>query len=265
MSLPISVQKTSKFAVLGGKGEEKVEVIGKLKSQSKDQGKNQKVVSSQHVKSAEPESATLESSKELDLEDLILKTLGLESKIEDTWMFSQERGIDHQSLIGTVKSLLVDRYVCDEQFSVTFWALTNEGMDVKSNGSAEVQVFNAIPAEGIEVAELNKLLGETAKIGVGVCMKNKWIKKDGSRLVKVVSTVKDETVDLLEKVSQGQPANEEELKNLKKRKLVQQITRKSYRITKGPDFSPIRVKKMADLHKSMLDDKEEVKCSFKTP
>eukprot|EP01034_Spumella_vulgaris_P033229 gene33229-41000_t len=45
---------------------------------------------------------------------------------------------------------------------------------------------------------------------------------------------------------------EEELKNLKKRKLVQQVTRKSYKITRGPDFREIRVRKVADLTKAML-------------
>lgn len=71
---------------------------------------------------------------------------------------------------------------------------------------------------------------DVAKIGVGSCMKNKWLSKAGDLLVPTVSDVVDATALLLQKVSlsvSGQVVDlasaEEDLKNLKKRKLVQQV------------------------------------------
>jgi phenylalanyl-tRNA synthetase alpha chain len=186
-----------------------------------------------------------------NLEPLILSTLAKENEISDTYTFSQKTGIDHQMLVGVVKSLLVDRYVVDEPLSTTYWTLTEEGKEVLLRGSAEVQVYNAVPPGSSEVV----------KIGLGVCMKNKWLKKAGDKIVRAASSIKDETSSLLTMIDEGlgqESIPEEELKNLKKRKLVQQITRKSYRVNKGPDFKEKRVRKVADLHKSMLGEKNEV-------
>lgn len=61
-------------------------------------------------------------------------------------------------------------------------------------------------------------------------MKNKWLSKAGDLLVPTVTDVVDATALLLQKVSlsvSGQAVDltsaEEDLKNLKKRKLVQQV------------------------------------------
>ena len=71
---------------------------------------------------------------------------------------------------------------------------------------------------------------DMAKIGVGSCMKNKWLSKAGDLLIPTVSDVVDTAALLLQKVSlnvSGQgvdlSSSEEDLKNLKKRKLVQQV------------------------------------------
>ncbi len=198
-----------------------------------------------------------------DLEQHILTRLATDGIIADTWTLSQEIGIDHQSLVGVVKSLLVDRYVADEALSTTFWALTEEGKEVVSNGSPEVRVFNAVAAEGVSVSSLNSQLGEVAKIGMGVCMKNKWLQKKGDLIVRNCDSVTDDTTVILQRVESGDSTvPEAELNNLKKRKLVQTVTRKSYRISKGPDFKEKRVRKVADLHKSMLGNKNEVKIFF---
>ena len=51
-------------------------------------------------------------------------------------------------------------------------------------GSPEFIVFNSIPTnDGIAVGDLNKAAGDVAKIGLGQCMKNKWVKKDGDKIV----------------------------------------------------------------------------------
>ena len=65
-------------------------------------------------------------------------------------------------------------------------------------GSPEFIVFNAVPAnDGIAVGDLNQKVGDMAKIGLGQCMKNKWLKKDGDKVVRVMDEVKDETAEIL--------------------------------------------------------------------
>ena len=106
---------------------------------------------------------------------------------------------------------------------------------------------------------MNTTVGDVAKIGLGQCMKNKWVKKDGDKIVRVLNEVKDETAHILKEVDSGVTSiSEKILQDFKKRKLVQQITRKSYKISKGPEFKPQRVRKMADLTKEMLGNKTEM-------
>ena len=173
----------------------------------------------------------LSESPSVDLEALLLSTLAANNEISDSWEFSIEAGIDHQNLVGTVKSLLVDAYVIDEPLTTTFWTLTEEGSEIALKGSPEFQVFNAVPEGGILMTELQNAVGvEAAKIGLGPCMKQKWLKKDGDKIFKIATSINDETATILKQILSGsndKSVPEEELKNLKKRKLVQQITRKS--------------------------------------
>ncbi len=156
------------------------------------------------------------------------------------------------------------RYVADEALSTSFWTLTDEGGDIIKNGSPEFQVLLAVPTDeiGISTSELqSKLPADVVKIGLGPCMKNKWLTKKGDNIIRVISTTPvDETSNTLMSIaaSGGDKINEEEIKNLKKRKLIQQITRKSLRITKGPEFRLTRVRKMADLTKEMLGEKSDM-------
>jgi hypothetical protein len=194
-----------------------------------------------------------------DLEQIILNYLVSHSAIDDTISFAQENNVDHQLLVGEIKSLLVDGYILDEPLSKSFWALTDEGADIASNGSPEFQIFSAVsPTDGMSVGDLNAKFGNVAKIGLGACMKSKWLRKEGEAYYRAVDNAEDETAILLSALRDGRPVSEEDLKNLKRRKLVQQVTKKSFRVTRGPEFQPVRVKKMADLTKSMLGNKNEV-------
>lgn len=97
---------------------------------------------------------------------------------------------------------------------------------------------------------------------MGPCMKSKWVKKNGDILVRDAdpSTVADTTREQLQAVVEGRQdaLTEDDYKNLKRRKLVQQVVRKSARVTRGPNYRSKRVKKFADLTKDMLGNKSEV-------
>jgi phenylalanyl-tRNA synthetase alpha chain len=249
----IRIVKTKKFAALSLQSQSNQEIEPTSKSKAVKQVTTP-------VTQSTTSAAADESTNKPDIESLVLSYVSANGEIVDTYDFAVLNQLDHQEVIGAVRSLMVDQYLVDEPLSVTLWSPTDEGKEVISKGSPEIQVLQAIPADGITVANLNKLLGETAKIGVGVCMKNKWIQKKGEMLMTTGKEVIDETQKVLQQVQEtsGINMNEEELKNLKKRKLVQQITRKSYRVLKGPDFRENRVRKVADLTKQMLGKKEEV-------
>lgn len=205
-------------------------------------------------------SATTELSSDA-LEQALLSRLASEGAVEDTWTFAQGLGVDHQAVVGVLKSLLVDQYVVDEPLTVSYWTLTDEGADIASTGSAEFRVYSAVPAEGgADLNEIQAQVGEAvAKIGLGPCMKNKWLKKEGERVVRLAADVKDTTREVLLGVQQMTgPVEEEEMKNLKRRKLVQQVVRKSFRLAKGPCFRSVRARRYADLTKDMLGNKNEV-------
>ena len=69
--------------------------------------------------------------------------------INDSWEFACCHGIDHQSVIGTMKSLLADAYVVESVKTVEIWQLSAEGKKVASEGSPEFQVLFSIDNERI--------------------------------------------------------------------------------------------------------------------
>lgn len=194
-----------------------------------------------------------------DVENLILKTLSINNIIEDTWNFAQNHLIDHQIVIGVLKSLLVDKYVKDEVINTTLWILTEEGEGIINSGSPEYQVFSAVLEEGVTLEYLNEKLGDSiVKIGLGPCMKNKWLAKNKNLIIRNTNSVEDETALILRQLSSGVEISEDDLKNLKRRKLVNQQIRKSYRIEKGEEFSETRQKRWADITREMLGNRDDM-------
>ncbi len=67
-------------------------------------------------------------------------------------------------------------------------------------------------------------LGEAGKLGQNIAFKNKWIvKREGNVLVRNIKCIRDEIQNLLEQIHAGILLNEETLKDLKKRKLVDKM------------------------------------------
>jgi phenylalanyl-tRNA synthetase alpha chain len=118
--------------------------------------------------------------------------------IEDSWDLACSNNIDHQVIIGNMKSLLADAYVNDIGKSVEIWLLTPEGQTVMAQGSPEYQVYLAVPdGSGIPLSSLAEIVGPAvSKIGLGPCMKNKWIKKDKDMLVRLAADAVDETAEM---------------------------------------------------------------------
>uniref|UniRef100_A0A672QSE1 phenylalanine--tRNA ligase n=1 Tax=Sinocyclocheilus grahami TaxID=75366 RepID=A0A672QSE1_SINGR len=167
-------------------------------------------------------------------------------------------GVDHQLIVGAVKSLqALGEVISAEQKSSKHWELTGEGCEIAEQGSHESRVFNAIPDKGLPQNELMKM--PSGKVGFSKAMSNKWIRLDkahegGPRVFKTVETIEDTVRDKLQLVQKGLSAKlkDKEKNELKKRKLLSEVTVKSYRITKGSSFSTTINKQETELTPEMI-------------
>ena len=116
--------------------------------------------------------------------------------IEDTFPWSASQNLNHAAVVGSVKSLLVEEYVANEALSTSFYSLTEEGESILKDGAQEIVVLKALVEAGkLSMVDLQTKVGKNiAKIGMGNCMKLKWVKKDGADLVplKQLTEVTDE-------------------------------------------------------------------------
>ncbi|XP_062874950.1 phenylalanine--tRNA ligase alpha subunit [Trichomycterus rosablanca] len=167
-------------------------------------------------------------------------------------------GVDHQVVVGAVKSLQsLGEVINAEQRSSKHWELTGEGREIAEKGSHEAQVFNAIPEDGLPQSQLMKL--PTGKVGFSKAMSNKWIRVDkghegGPRVFRAVESIEDTVRVKLQQVQKGQTSQleEKEKNELKKRKLLTEVTIKSYWITKGSNFSTTITKQETELTPEMI-------------
>ncbi|KAJ4851445.1 hypothetical protein Tsubulata_031893, partial [Turnera subulata] len=172
-------------------------------------------------------------------EDAILGYLKDHESIDNSRDFAQERGIDHNDIVSVVTSLKGFQFIEAEDIKEETWILTEEGKKYAAEGSPEMQLLLALPAEGsISKDELQKKLDPAVfKIGCSQAGKNKWVEmgKQVSRKVKV-EDVKDKVKDSLVKIENGQ----------------------SYKVTKGPKYAPKRKKVATDLTRENLQSWKEL-------
>ena len=106
----------------------------------------------------------------------------------------------------------------------TIWTVTKEGMNIVSNGSPEYLVYCSVPlgTEGITLTDLVATAGDNCKLGLGRCIKNKWLMKQGDIITKTIEDATDATAEILHAVASGNAnsVNQKELGILKKRKLI---------------------------------------------
>ncbi|XP_030591414.1 phenylalanine--tRNA ligase alpha subunit [Archocentrus centrarchus] len=167
-------------------------------------------------------------------------------------------GVDHQVIVGAVKSLqALGDVISAELRSSKHWELTEEGTEIAEQGSHEARVFSCIPLEGLAQSELMKL--PFGKIGFSKAMSNKWIRVDkahegGPRIFRTVDSIEDQVREklLLVQKSNSTQLEEKEKNELKKRKLLSEVTVKSYWITKGNSFSTTITKQETELTPEMI-------------
>lgn len=179
------------------------------------------------------------------------------SGIEDSEKFASSLEVDHQVVVGAMKSLqtLDANLITAAPKERSINSLTDEGEQIVSHGSHEVRFFNAIPADGLATAELNNIVGASfASVAQGRAMKNKWIRLDkaAGKFFRVAESVTDDTQRDLIAVRDGKSVPEDVLAELKKRKLVGIRSYTVYSIQKGSTFTTKIVRPEADLTSAMI-------------
>jgi phenylalanyl-tRNA synthetase alpha chain len=145
-------------------------------------------------------------------EDAMLTFLASESPesangIADSYVWAVAHAWDPQVVIGAANSLLTEGYIETSPVSTSFYTLSAEATSILKEGSQEFRVLDAVTAAGkLTMEVLHAQLGaDVSKIGMGNCLKNKWVQKDGADLVPAVSLadVQDSTQMALKTLADG--------------------------------------------------------------
>ncbi|XAR55438.1 Phenylalanine--tRNA ligase [Bertholletia excelsa] len=197
-------------------------------------------------------------------EEAMLGFLEKNEEIADSGKFATQHGIGHQELTNIIKSLHGFRLVDAQDIKRGRWVLTEEGKIYASAGSPEVQVFLAIPPDGISPEELQRKLDPSIlKIGRSQAIKNQWVEM-GKQLVKrKVEVVEDKVKDLLIRVQEGEFTDPKEIDALKRRKLIASHTWKGYSVRNGPSYARQRKKFVTDLTRENLQRGDWKEMEFK--
>lgn len=187
-----------------------------------------------------------------------------ELSIGNSEEWASSSGLDHSVVKDVVKSLHGFGYVEAETVKKVRWVLTAEGKIYTIGGSPEVQVFAAVPAEGISTVDLKRKLDALVyDVGFNRAMKNKWLQTSKGLTSKKVEDVKDEVRNQLTAIQDGKDIPEASITELKKRKLVEARNDTWFSLKKGPNYAPRRVKPETDLTRELLQSGEWLKREFK--
>nr|XP_036215407.1 phenylalanine--tRNA ligase alpha subunit [Bactrocera oleae] len=165
--------------------------------------------------------------------------------------------VDHQKIVGALKSIEAHGDLLKAEVTlVKSLELTEEGQTVMTNGSHEANLYGTVPSEGVPQDELMKS-GPNAKIGYSKAMSLGWIFLDKSVSPPLVKRKVDKIEDTVKKSLEEISKNKADLpphviKEFKKRKLLQEITTKSFILSKGPEFATTLTKLETDLTVDML-------------
>lgn len=107
-----------------------------------------------------------------------------------------------------------------------------------------------------------------AKVGFAKAMKNKWVRLEASKteVTRIEANLKDDERNQLRQYQEVPALDNHDKKTvdaLKKRKLLNVVTSKSYRVTKGPEFQPTRQKLETQLTADMLRSGSWKDCQVK--
>ncbi|EAN80356.1 phenylalanyl-tRNA synthetase alpha chain, putative [Trypanosoma equiperdum] len=195
------------------------------------------------------------------MENTILKAL-VGSEVIKSDVLAQELGVDHQVVVGAIKSLEAGGYVTSEIEKRPTWKLTAEAIKICEEGSPEFQLWELLAAgEMPQDAVAGKLGRDVTAVALSNGMKTKTFvlrKEDGKVIINrspSVSSFRDTTRLVLSDAARNQHIDPKDGDMLKKRKLATLEDIKVFSVRRGPSFAPeVRGKAAGDLTKEMLLD-----------
>lgn len=197
-------------------------------------------------------------------EEAILGHLEKNVEISDSGDFASQSGIDHNEIVNVIKSLHGFRLVDAQDIKREKWVLTDEGKLYAAAGSPEVQLFLAVPPEGISREELQRKVDPSVyKIGCSQAIKNKWLEIGKQQVSRKVQQVEDTAKDLLTRIQNEEALSQADIDALKRRKLIAPQTWKGYTVRKGPNYAPKRKKVATDLTRENLQRGDWKELEFK--
>jgi phenylalanyl-tRNA synthetase alpha chain len=170
-------------------------------------------------------------------------------------------GVEHNVLVGVLKSLEAAEMVAAADVPHARWALTPGGCALLGAPAPEAQVFAAVPAAGgVPLADLKAALGKVADAGFAQAMQRKWVAVDRSGgapvVVRAAAAAPDALAPLLAALAAGGgvPADTPpaELASAARRKLVAEQSWTTFSLGKGPKWALERRRPATDLTAEML-------------
>uniref|UniRef100_A0A5S6QUD4 Phenylalanine--tRNA ligase alpha subunit n=1 Tax=Trichuris muris TaxID=70415 RepID=A0A5S6QUD4_TRIMR len=209
-----------------------------------------------------------EDAKSENLGERILLLLNCKEPL-DTIELASELRVSHQVIVGAVKSLEArGNLIKTEQVSNKHLELTEEGKQIAIHGSHEAVLWRHVSDEGIPLSKLMTL--PNAKIGFSKAMSVGWIKVDKKagpepivyRKVDEIDDAVQRTLNLFSKMELDGISDQTKA-DLKKRKLIHEISQTTFRLSRGADFSTTLDKPETDLTAELLINDAWQKKQFK--
>jgi len=210
-----------------------------------------------------------------EAEHTILELLQKDGQISDTKELISHPQFQTAAFLDKVlKSLTADEYINLEVLQVKKHQLTAEGEEYAQNGTPEFQFASAIKkGEDVDLPTLKGKLGDKlCDIGFKqACKANLTAFTKEKKVQRLVDDLTDPVAEELRAIKANPDEgahNAKKIEQLRLRKLVQTVTEKSYKVTKGENFSPVREKLETDLTSEMLrtgnwKDRKFKKYNFK--
>lgn len=204
------------------------------------------------------------------VETFILRALESEDVL-DSDALACSLVVEHQDVVGAIKSLEADKYVVSEIKTRPVWKLTNEASKILESGSPEFLLWEMLAnCEMTQDAVESKMGKEATAVAIANGMKTKIFtlsKKDGKVFLKRSSSVNsfsDRTRLALSRAVKNEHVDPLDVEALKRRKLATLDNVKVFCIRKGTNYATKRrAKAVGDLTKEMLQDGSWQSAEFK--
>lgn len=187
------------------------------------------------------------------VEDAVLHHLQFHPEIPNSHDFAVSSGFNHDELLNVIRSLHGFSLIDATDIKKESWILTEEGEKYAESASPEVQVFEAVPPEGIDPKVLEASMDKQIfAVGSKNAMKNKWlqIEKNPTLIKRKVAKVDDIIRQQLLAIRGGEEIQDTEA--LKKRNLIKRQVWTGFSVRKGSKYAPKRCKPATDLTRDLL-------------